>query len=101
MLPEAVAYAGIAGLPPQRAVLAAIAGSLIYALVGRSRFAIVTPTSSSAAILGAVIAVLSGDATIRLAFATIAVGTVSLCFLIAAVVRFRRLAGLVSRPVLG
>ena len=53
MLPEAVAYAGIAGLPPQRAVLAAIAGSLIYALVGRSRFAIVTPTSSSAAILGA------------------------------------------------
>src|SRR5471030_413734 len=100
MLPEAVAYAGIAGLPPQRAVLAAIAGSLIYALVGRSRFAIVTPTSSSAAILGAVLAVLPGDATIRLAFATIAVGTVSLCFLIAAVLRLGTLAGFVSRPVL-
>ncbi len=100
MLPEAVAYAGIAGLPPQRAVLAAIAGSLIYALAGRSRFAIVSPTSSSAAILGAVLAVLPGDTTIRLAFATIAVGTVSLCFLVAAALRLGTLAAFVSRPVL-
>src|SRR5471032_584148 len=100
MLPEAVAYAGIAGLPPQRAVLAAIAVSLIYSLVWLSRFAIVTPTSSSAAILGAVLAVLPGDATIRLAFATIAVGTVSLFFLVAAVLRLGTLAAFVSRPVL-
>ncbi len=100
MLPEAVAYAGIAGLPPQRAVLAAIAGSLIYAVAGRSRFAVVSPTSSSAAILGAVLAVLPGDTTIRLAFATIAVGTVGLCFLLAAALRLGTLAGFVSRPVL-
>ena len=100
MLPEAVAYAGIAGLPPQRAVLAAIAGSLVYALAGRSRFAIVSPTSSSAAILGAVLAAVPGDPTVRLAFATIAVGTVSLCFLAAAVLRLGALAGFVSRPVL-
>jgi len=58
MLPEAVAYAGIAGLQPQRAILAAIAGCLFYALVGHSRFAIVTPTSSSAAILAATLAVM-------------------------------------------
>ncbi len=100
MLPEAVAYAGIAGLPPQRAVLAAIAGSLVYALAGRSRFAIVSPTSSSAAILGAVLAALPGDPTIKLAFATIAVGTVSLCFLVAAGLRLGALAAFVSRPVL-
>ena len=56
MLPEAVAYAGIAGLGPGRAVLAAIAGCLAYAAVGRSRFAIVSPTSSSAAILAAALA---------------------------------------------
>jgi len=49
MLPEAVAYAGIAGLGAGRAVLAAIIGCLVYATVGRSRFAIVSPTSSSAA----------------------------------------------------
>jgi MFS superfamily sulfate permease-like transporter len=100
MLPEAVAYAGIAGLPPQRAVLAAIAGSLLYALAGRSRFAIVSPTSSSAAILGAVLAVVPGDTSVKLALATIAVGTVSLCFLAAAFLRLGTLTGFVSRPVL-
>jgi MFS superfamily sulfate permease-like transporter len=100
MLPEAVAYAGIAGLPPQRAVLAAIAGALLYALVGRSRFAIVSPTSSSAAILGAVLVVVPGDATARLALATIAVGMVSLCFLVAAALKLGGLSGFISRPVL-
>lgn len=100
MLPEAVAYAGIAGLPPQRAVLAGIAGSLLYALAGRSRFAIVSPTSSSAAILGAVLAVVPGDTSVKLALATIAVGTVSLCFLAAAFLRLGTLTGFVSRPVL-
>ncbi|WP_327753655.1 SulP family inorganic anion transporter [Sphingobium sp. SJ10-10] len=48
MLPEAIAYAGIAGLPPQRAILAAIAGACAYLILGRSRFAIISPTSSSA-----------------------------------------------------
>ena len=54
ILPEAVAYAGIAGLAPGHALAAGIAGGLAYALAGRSRFAIVAPTSSSAAILAAV-----------------------------------------------
>jgi MFS superfamily sulfate permease-like transporter len=100
MLPEAVAYAGIAGLPPQRAVLAAIAGALLYGLVGRSRFAVVSATSSSAAILGAVLADVPGDATVKLTLATAAVATVSLCFLVAAALRLGNLTGFVSRPVL-
>ena len=49
LLPEAVAYASIAGLEPARAIVAAVAGCLAYAAIGRSRFAIVSPTSSSAA----------------------------------------------------
>ena len=32
MLPEAVAYAGIAGLPAGRALVAGIAGGIVYAL---------------------------------------------------------------------
>ncbi len=100
MLPEAVAYAGIAGLPPQRAVLAAIAGALIYALAGRSRFAIVSPTSSSAAILGAVLGAVHGDPQVTLALATIAVGMVALCFLAASAFRLGSLTGFISRPVL-
>jgi hypothetical protein len=100
MLPEAVAYAGIAGLPPQRAIFAAIAGCLVYAWVGRSRFAIVSPTSSSAAILAAALAVLPGDATQKALLATLAVGLVGLCFLVAALARLGGLTGFVSRPVL-
>ncbi len=78
MLPEAVAYAGIAGLPPHRAILAGIAGCLIYAIFGRSRFAIVSPTSSSAAILAATLAVVPGDATVKAGLATIAVALAGL-----------------------
>jgi len=100
ILPQAVAYAGIAGLPPQRAVLATIAGSLLYVLAGRSRFAIMSPTSSSAAILGAVLATAPGDPEVKLALATIAVGLVSLCFLAAGGLRLGSLTGFVSRPVL-
>ena len=45
LLPEAVAYATIAGLAPQHAILAALAGLAVYALLGRSNYA-VTLTSN-------------------------------------------------------
>ena len=51
LLPEAVAYSGIAGAPPQAGVIALFAGLLVYGLMGGSRFAIVSSTSSSAAVL--------------------------------------------------
>lgn len=51
LLPEAVAYAGIAGAPPQAGVMALFAGLVVYGLMGNSRFAIVSFTSSSAAVL--------------------------------------------------
>jgi MFS superfamily sulfate permease-like transporter len=35
ILPEAVAYAAIAGLPPQHGLIAAIAGCFVYPLLGR------------------------------------------------------------------
>ena len=98
MLPEAVAYAGIAGLPAQRAVLAAFVGCLVYALVGRSRFAIVSPTSSSAAILAATLTALPGGQ--RAIAATIVVALVGASFLLAGVARLGALSSFISRPVL-
>jgi MFS superfamily sulfate permease-like transporter len=53
LVPGAVAYAGIAGLAPARALIAGVVGGLVYAMVGRSRFAVVSATSSSASILAA------------------------------------------------
>lgn len=100
MLPEAVAYAGVAGLPPQRAIVAAIAGALVYALVGRSRFAIVSPTSSSAAILAAALATLAVDPAAKMMLATVAVAMTGLIFLVAGAARLGGLTGFISRPVL-
>ncbi len=51
LLPEAVAYVGIAGAPPQAGVMALFAGLVVYGLMGNSRFAIVSSSSSSAAVL--------------------------------------------------
>ncbi|PXA83973.1 SulP family inorganic anion transporter [Nostoc sp. 3335mG] len=100
MLPEAVAYAGIAGLAPGRAVLAAIAGALVYALIGRSRFAIVSPTSSSAAILAAALAAMPGGAAQQGILATLAVAMAGGLFLISAALRLGGLTGFIARPVL-
>lgn len=100
MLPEGVAYAGIAGLAPQHAIFAGIAGCLAYAAAGRSRFAIVSATSSSAAILAATLAALPVSGTDRAALAAIVVGMAGLLFLAAAAARLGGLTGFISRPVL-
>jgi MFS superfamily sulfate permease-like transporter len=100
MLPEAVAYAGIAGLPPQRAIFAGIAGCLAYAIVGRSRFAIVSPTSSSAAILAATLAAMPGSVAEKMTLASIVVGLTGILFLLAAAARLGSFTGFISRPVL-
>ncbi|MDR3372953.1 MAG: SulP family inorganic anion transporter [Ancalomicrobiaceae bacterium] len=100
MLPEAVAYAGIAGLAPERAILAAVVGTLTYAAFGRSRFAIVAPTSSAAAILAATLANFPGGAAEQAILATISVAFVGCLFLAAGVARLGLLTGFIARPVL-
>ncbi len=99
MLPEAVAYAGIAGLPAARGLVSAAAGCLVYAIFGRSRFAIVSPTSSSAAILAAALVTLGATANDAGALATLAVLLVGLLFLGASLLDLGALASFVSRPV--
>lgn len=100
MLPEGVAYAVIAGLDPGRALVAGIAGGLAYALIGRSRFAIVSPTSSAAAILAATLAGLPGGAATRDGNATALVLITALIFLGLSAFRLGSLASFISRPVL-
>ena len=100
LVPECVAYAAIAGLPSQSALIAGIVGGLAYALAGRSRFAIVSPTSSSAALLAAALASLGANAADRLAMSAAMVGLVGLFFAVMALFRLGSLASFVSRPVL-
>lgn len=100
IVPEAVAYAGIAGLAPGRALAAGIAGGMAYVVFGRSRFAIVSPTSSSAVILAAALGTLAVAPATREAMATAMTLAVGLIFVGLAGFRLGSLAGFVSRPVL-
>jgi SulP family sulfate permease len=62
VVPQSIAYAQIADLPPQAGLFATFAGLLGYALLGSSRQLIVSPTSSTAAITAALVApVAAGD----------------------------------------
>jgi sulfate permease, SulP family len=56
VVPQAIAYGQIAGLPPQAGLFAAFAGLLGYGLFGTCRQLIVSPTSSTAAISAAIVA---------------------------------------------
>jgi lipooligosaccharide transport system permease protein len=51
LVPESMAYAGIAGLPPQAGLYTLLAALLVYALFGTSRHLSVGPTSATAALL--------------------------------------------------
>src|SRR5271167_4552634 len=59
LVPEAMGYAGIAGLPPQAGLYATAFGLLAYAVFGSSRQLAVSPTSASSAVLAATLAPLA------------------------------------------
>src|SRR5512137_581493 len=56
VVPEGMAYAGIAGLPPQAGLYTLLAALLIYALLGTSRHLVVQATSATAALLASSVA---------------------------------------------
>lgn len=101
LLPEAVAYSGIAGLPPQAGVIALFAGLLVYGLLGSSRFAIVSATSSSAAVLlAATTAAAESDAGLRAALGAAVILMGGALFLLAAAARLGAISNLIAKPVL-
>jgi len=101
LVPEGMAYAGIAGLPPQMGLYAAMAGMFVYALFGTSRQLAVTSTSSSAAMLAALVAPLALGNSARYAVlasaATIGAGII---FLLAGVFKMGSVSEFISKPVL-
>jgi len=101
LLPEAVAYSGIAGMPPQAGVLGLFAGLIVYGLIGKSRYAIVSATSSSAAVLGAATLSIAGpDVALRVALAAGLVLATGLAFVLAGVARLGSICNFIAKPVL-
>lgn len=101
LLPEAVAYSSIAALAPQAGVIALFAGLLCYGLFGTSRFAIVSATSSSAAVLAAATATLAnGDPQLRSALAIGLVLVTGAFFLLAGLFKLGSVTSFIAKPVL-
>lgn len=100
LLPEAVAYSGLANLPPQAGVIALFAGLVCYGVIGRSRYAIVTATSSSAAVLAAATLALDGDPGQRIVLASMLVMLTGICFTLAGCAGLGAMSNLIARPVL-
>jgi MFS superfamily sulfate permease-like transporter len=101
LVPEGMAYAGIAGVPPQAGLYSLTAGLLIYALLGSSRHLAVSCTSGSAAMLAALVAPLAGGDLSRYALLASATAIVAgTLFLVAAVFRLGFVSEFISKPVL-
>ncbi|SOD72472.1 high affinity sulphate transporter 1 [Jatrophihabitans sp. GAS493] len=66
VVPESVAYAQIAGVPPQNAFYAAPIALLAYALFGSSRNLVVGATSAAAILSASTVAAVSSDAKVQI-----------------------------------
>ena len=108
VVPEAMAYAGIAGLPPQAGLYTLVVSLLVYALLGTSRHLSVGGTSASAALLAssvaaAVVASAYATASDPQTYATYAAAFVlvtGLVFLVAGIARLGFITQFLSKPVM-
>ncbi|MFF5361971.1 SulP family inorganic anion transporter [Streptomyces scabiei] len=101
LVPQVMAYAGVAGLPPVAGLWAILPALALYAVFGSSRLLSIGPESTTALMTATVVAPLAAGDPGRYAVlaATLAM-TVGLLCLLARVVRLGFLADLLSRPVL-
>jgi high affinity sulfate transporter 1 len=100
-IPVSLAYAGLAGLPPQVGIYGYLLGGLGYALMGSSRQLAVGPTSAiSLMIAGSVGALAGGDAMRFAQIASLSAFAVALLCLIAWLFKLSVLVRLVSDSIL-
>lgn len=101
IVPEGIAYAGLAGLPAQAALYTLLVTMLMYALFGSSRHLVVVATSATAALVGGTVAALHPkDATEYAQLAAALVLLVGVLFLLAGLARLGFVAQFLSQPVM-
>ena len=101
LVPEGMAYAGIAGVPPQTGLYSAAVGLFVYALFGSSRQLAVSSTSGSAVMLAALVAPLAqGDAGRYLVLASATAIAAGLLLLTGSLFKLGFVSEFISKPVL-
>lgn len=100
-VPVALAYATLAGLPPQVGVYGYMLGGLGYALLGSSRHLAIGPTSAISLMVAASVGGMAGgDAAQYVAIASLAAFTVALLCVLAWALRLSVLVKLISDSIL-
>lgn len=100
-VPEAMAYASLAGLPPQAGLYAAFLASLVYVVFGTSRQLAIGPTSAiSILVAGALSLLVVDDPAKYWAFAALVAVLVGIISLAAWVFRMGFVVNFISKPVL-
>ncbi|MBH9384705.1 SulP family inorganic anion transporter [Pseudomonas aeruginosa] len=100
-IPTAIAYAQIAGFPPQVGLYACILPMLIYALIGSSRQLMAGPDAATAAMVAAAITPLAaGDPQRLVDLSMIVAIMVGLFSIVAGLARAGFIASFLSRPIL-
>jgi SulP family sulfate permease len=99
--PQAVAYAQIAGLPPQAGLMAAPGAMAAYALFGTSRQLVVSATTATSALSAATVGPLAhGDVVSFAALSAMLAIVVGVVLIAGGAVRAGAVADLVSKPVM-
>ena len=102
VIPQAMAYAAIAGLPVQVGLYTALVPMLVYALLGTSRPLSVSTTSTIAILTAVELAAIvpDGNPTKMLMAASTLAFLVGVCLLLASILRLGFIANFISAPVL-
>ncbi len=103
VVPEGMAYAGIAGLPPQAGLYTLLASLLVYALFGSSRHLAVGATSATAALIAGTVVALgasTSDMATYQAYAIALVLVIGIVFLVAGLARLGFITQFLSKPVM-
>jgi sulfate permease, SulP family len=104
LVPQGVAYASVAGVPPQYGLYAAMFGVLLYAVFGSTRHVVTGPSASVAAVSASAVGAIGaagaqGSATWVAYTATLAV-VVGLLYIALGLLRMGWISNFLSSPVL-
>jgi SulP family sulfate permease len=103
VVPEGMAYAGIAGLPAQAGLYTLVASLLVYALFGSSRHLSVGATSATAALIASTVVVFgatTGDMPTYMTYAAALVLIIGVIFLVAGLAKLGWVTQFLSKPVM-
>jgi high affinity sulfate transporter 1 len=101
VMPESLAYAVLAGVPPQYGVYCCLAGGFFFALFSTSRQVAVGPTSAISLMIGTSVAVIAGGDMQRcIAIAGLVAFVIGILCIIAYILKLNSIVNFISESIL-